>query len=237
MSQQSENIVERSSSGPWTDLGLTLPIFVGYHLGVIFLPVRNGADWVTQELVALADNNMGAYGLLTLGIAAVYVSILVVAGRGQVFRWPKFALLGMEAIVYAIAMKLLASYVVLRVYLGPSPDASLGVFSGAVLSFGAGFYEEVAFRVGLYGLGFKAIQVLFPLAPWQRPLVALGWAIAGAALFSLWHYLGPMGDPLDGRSFLFRLVCGLFFTLIYAFRGFAPVVWTHTLYDVWVLAL
>jgi hypothetical protein len=24
---------------------------------------------------------------------------------------------------------------------------------------------------------------------------------------------------------------------IYAFRGFAPAVWTHALYDVWVLVL
>jgi hypothetical protein len=54
-------------------------------------------------------------------------------------------------------------------------------------------------------------------------------------LFSLWHYVGPLADPLDMRSFVFRWTCGVVFTLIYAFRGFAPAVWTHALYDVWVL--
>ena len=57
-----------------------------------------------------------------------------------------------------------------------------------------------------------------------------------AAAFSAWHYVGPLGDPFELRSFVFRWVCGLVFTLIYVFRGFAPVVWTHALYDIWVLA-
>ena len=30
-------------------------------------------------------------------------------------------------------------------------------------------------------------------------------------------------------------VCGLVFTLIYVTRGFAPVVWTHVVYDLWVM--
>ena len=49
--------------------------------------------------------------------------------------------------------------------------------------------------------------------------------------------MGQFGDPFELGSFVFRLTCGLVFTLIYAFRGLAPVVWTHTLYDIWVLAL
>ena len=36
-------------------------------------------------------------------------------------------------------------------------------------------------------------------------------------------------------SFLFRLVLGLVLTLIFVTRGFAAAVWTHALYDVWVL--
>ena len=39
-------------SDAWTDLGLTLPIFVLYHLGVVFLPIRNAADPVTHELIS-----------------------------------------------------------------------------------------------------------------------------------------------------------------------------------------
>jgi hypothetical protein len=106
-----------------------------------------------------------------------------------------------------------------------------------VLSLGAGLYEEIAFRVGLYGLGRRIVLAMMPEAtPAQRVLVSFGWAAACAAVFSGWHYVGQFGDPFELRSFVFRWVCGLVFTLIFVFRGFAPVVWTHALYDIWVLA-
>ena len=63
----------------------------------------------------------------------------------------------------------------------------------------------------------------------------LGWAIACATIFSAVHYIGPMSDAFQLPSFVFRLVLGLVLTLIFATRGFAAAVWTHALYDVWVL--
>jgi Type II CAAX prenyl endopeptidase Rce1-like len=222
-------------SDPWSDLVLTLPMFVGYHIGVIFLPIRNAADVVTRELVALADHDMAAYGGLTLGIGLVYVLVLGLAGRGHALRWQRFLLIGAEGIAYAIAMRLVASYLVGRVFLGGAPS---GTFAGLVMSFGAGFYEELAFRVLLFGAGLKAVRLVFPSrTPVGRTLVPVIWALATAAVFSGWHYIGPLGDPFDAQSFLFRWVCGAAFVTIYALRGFAPVVWTHTIYDVWVMVL
>ena len=124
---------------------------------------------------------------------------------------------------------------------GPEPGLGGGIgdrFAGLVMSLGAGFYEEIAFRVLLFGVGLKLLK-LFVVAvdPLKRALVALGWAVVCAAVFSGWHYVGALGDPFEMRSFVFRWVCGLVFTAIYAFRGFAPVVWTHALYDIWVLVL
>jgi hypothetical protein len=228
-----EAALEKSASGPWTDLGLTLPIFIAYHLGVIFLPTRNAADWATVELITLANNDLTLYGILTLGIGAVYIGILVAAGRGKALHWQSFVWLMIEAVVYAIAMRFIASYVVGRMTLGPVDIG--GTFSRLILSFGAGFYEEVAFRVGLFALGYKALVILFPMNTFQRAVVVVAWALFAAMLFSLWHYIGDFADPLEAKSFVFRWVCGIVFTVIYAFRGFAPAVWTHALYDVWVL--
>lgn len=225
--------IQRTASGPWTDLALTLPIFVGYHLGVVFLDVRNAADFVTKELVALSENNMLAYSGLTLAVGAVYVGLLVVLGRGHAVHWKRFAWIGAEGIAYAIAMRLVAGWVVGEVFLAKGIDSK---FTGLVMSLGAGFYEEIAFRVVLFGLGAKALKLMFPLLPDAGKLgISFGWAIVAAAVFSGWHYIGPMGDPFDGRSFLFRWVCGIVFTIVYRYRGFAPAVWTHALYDIWVL--
>ena len=67
--------------------------------------------------------------------------------------------------------------------------------------------------------------------------VMVVWAIACAAAFSGMHYVGPMGEPFEPRSFVARAVLGLALTLVYTARGFAAAVWTHALYDVWVLVL
>jgi hypothetical protein len=239
-SQQETERYLREGSGPLADLALTLPLFVVYHLGVVWLDVQNAADVVTRELKALASSSLPAYSGLTLAMGAVFVAILLVLGRGHTLRWQRFALVAGEGVLYAVAMRLVASYVVGKVHLdaGVQPTESLGFMTAIVLSIGAGLYEEIAFRVGLYGLGRKVLLAMMPEAlPGQRLMVSLGWAAVSAAVFSGWHYVGQFGDPFELRSFVFRWVCGLVFTLIYVFRGFAPVVWTHALYDIWVLAL
>jgi hypothetical protein len=223
-------------SGPIADLVLTLPMFLAYHLGVIVLPVRNAADVVTRELVALADHDMKSYGGLTLAIGLGFVVMLGLAGRGHALRWQRFVWIAAEGVLYAIAMRLAAGYVVGRVFL--SGGVPGGAFAGFVMSCGAGFYEEIAFRVVLFGLGLKLLLFLFPIKNrMKRFLLGAGWAMLAAAVFSGWHYVGALGDPFDPRSFVFRWVCGVAFTAIFAFRGFAPVVWTHTIYDLWVLVL
>jgi len=186
-------------SDHWTDLGLTLPIFLVYHLGVVFLPVRNAADPVTRELRALANQSLPLYAGLTLAVGAALVAVLVTLGRGQSMEKSRFVLVAIEGTLYAILMRFAGAYVVGSLRLQPGELPS-GMFSGVILSLGAGFYEEIAFRVGLFGLG-------------------------------------ALGDGFSIESFVFRTVCGLVLTAIYVFRGFAPAVWTHALYDVWVMVL
>jgi hypothetical protein len=232
-----------SRSDAWSDLALTLPLFVAYHLGVVFLPVQNAADVVTRELVKLAENSLMAYGALTLAIGIVFVGVLSVLGRHQELRWQRFFWVASEGILYAVAMRLVAGYVVGKLPLGgpiavPGMAESPGVFAGLVLSIGAGFYEEIAFRVLLFGLGAKVLRLFAePIPLGKARLLTLGWAAVAAGVFSGWHYIGALGDPFELKSFVFRWVCGLVFTVIYAFRGFAPAVWTHVIYDIWVLVL
>ena len=229
----------REGSGPLADLALTLPVFVIYHLGVVWMDVQNAADIVTRELKNLASSSLPAYSALTLAIGVAFTSILLVLGRGHTLRWHRFALVAAEGVLYAVAMRLVASYVVGKIHVdaGLPAEAAPSFFTAIVLSLGAGLYEEIAFRVGLYGVGRRLLLAMMPEATsGQRLLASLGWAATSAAVFSGWHYFGQFGEPFELRSFVFRWVCGVVFTLIYVFRGFAPVVWTHALYDIWVLA-
>jgi hypothetical protein len=238
----------RDRPGAWVDLGLTLPIFLVYQLSVVFLGVQNATDLVTGPLLSLSKGDKTTYLLATFAIGVVFAGVFAILGRGQAFRPRKFAQIAVEGVVYAFVMRLFASYVVGRLMAGPASIKDQGAFVGFVMSLGAGFYEELAFRVILFGLGAKLLVALLghqkieltATGPTSRfslrsLLLIVAWSVVCAAIFSGVHYVGSMSDSFNLASFIFRFVLGLVLTLIYVSRGFAAAVWTHAVYDVWVL--
>lgn len=237
----------RDRPGAWVDLGLTLPIFLIYQVAVVFLGVQNATDMVTGALLRLSEGNRTTYLLATCAIGVIFAGVFALLGRGQAFHPRKFLQIAIEGVVYAVLMRVVAGYVVGRVFAGGIADENR--FVGFVMSLGAGFYEELTFRVVLFGLGAKLLTWLVTKqkveltttgAPARRfsflsLAVMTGWAVVCAVIFSGVHYIGPMSDAFALPSFLFRLVLGLVLTLIFVTRGFAAAVWTHALYDVWVL--
>jgi|SRR5579883_615239 len=232
--------------GPWVDLALTLPVFLGYQLGVVFLNVRNASDPVTARLLELAHGDRPTYFALTGAIGAALVVVFSILGRGQALRARKILQVAVEGAAYAAVMGATASWVVGKLFAGRSIAAAPGPFAGLVMSLGAGFYEELAFRALLFGLGAKLlvwatarrrVGLVRGATPLRgRALAAVAaWAATCAVLFSAMHYVGPLGDAFDARSFVARAVLGLALTTVYATRGFAAAVWTHALYDAWVL--
>jgi hypothetical protein len=235
--------------GAWGELALTLPVFVVYQLGVVFLNVRNATDLVTSRLLELAHGDRLLYLGLTAAIGVVMSAVFAVLGRGQALEGRKLAQIALEGAAYAIAMGAATSWIVGKLFAGTPPvTPEGGALTGLVMSLGAGFYEELAFRAVLFGLGAKVLVWLLvrqrvALVGGRRPLslggvfVMASWAVVCAAAFSAMHYVGALGDAFDLRSFVARAVLGLALTLVYVTRGFAAAVWTHALYDVWVLVL
>ena len=233
--------------GALGELALTLPVFLGYQLGVVFVDTRNATDLVTGRLLEFVHGDRVTYLGLTAAIGVLLSAVFAVLGRGQTLRLGKIVQIAVEGAAYAIAMSVTTSWVVGKVFAG-SVRGIQGPVPGLIMSLGAGFYEELAFRALLFGLGGKVLVWLlarqrFDLvgaAPrlGSRAIAILGvWAIVCAAFFSACHYVGRLGDAFDMRSFVARAVLGLFLTLVYSTRGFAAAVWTHALYDIWVLAL
>ncbi len=230
-----------SRSGARVDLALTLPVFLAYHLGVVFLKVKNASDPVTGPLLQLASGSRGAYLGLTLSIGLLFGAGFALVGRGDTFRVEKFVQIAIEGVVYALGMRLAADYVVGKLAIvSASSLANPDPLTGIVMSLGAGFYEELVFRVLLFGAGSAALVWLVVPAggrPVLSALVKVAWALGCAALFSGVHYLGAIRDTFELSSFVFRAVLGVALTLIFVTRGFAAAVWAHALYDVWVLVL
>ena len=96
----------------------------------------------------------------------------------------------------------------------------------AVLSIGAGIYEELLFRLILL------TTLLFVFKDLLR--ISFGWSlvlavVGSAVLFSLYHYLGT--EPFTPQTFFFRTAAGIYFGGIFIFRGFGVDVGTHVAYD------
>lgn len=106
-----------------------------------------------------------------------------------------------------------------------------GVPISRLLGFvGAGIYEEILFRLGLFTFLYALLRlVLFP-ALLALPLAA----VAAASLFALAHHVGPWGEAWRFDYFLFRLFAGLYFTLLYVLRGLGTAVGAHVVYDLFV---
>src|SRR5262249_9686498 len=153
-----QELIRRSDA--WTDLGLTLPIFIAYHLGVIFLPIRNAADPVTSELKSLAKHSLPMYAGLTLAIGAAFVFVLWTLVQRKALSSTRFLLIAVEGTLYAVLMRVVGSYVVGSLRLAPAGSDS-SPFVSVVMALGAGFYEEIAFRAGIFGIGAAVLRKVF----------------------------------------------------------------------------
>jgi hypothetical protein len=228
---------QRGKPDPFTSVVLTVPVFLLYHLGILVIDQRNGVDWVSGLAFALLEASTTAYVAVTLGLAAALGLALRYLQRSGRLRptalWPVV----LESGLWAIAMLLSVGYATTRLtrdlavpaLASDYPLAQLGVVDKLVLAAGAGFHEELAFRVVLISGGALLLTQLLGLREVTAHVLA---ALGSALLFSYVHHLGPYGEPLALAPFVFRALAALYLTVVYAARGFAVAVYTHALYDV-----
>jgi membrane protease YdiL (CAAX protease family) len=236
-------LTKRDPRNLLTSLVLVFPLFLVYQVGVLFtLPVLNGADFLTVFLFRDLGIGTGTYLAYTAAVAVAFAVAVSVLRRKQRFD-PRLAIpVIVESAIYALTMGSLIVFVMTRV-LGVSPrlavgDAgfvtSQGLGTRFVMSLGAGVYEETVFRLGL----MTGLVVLLAKVMGMGRWVALAIALAvSSVLFSAMHHIPPHGDPLHLGVFLFRILAGVFFGLVFWLRGFAVAVYTHALYDVYVLVV
>jgi hypothetical protein len=220
-----------------TSLVLVFPLFIAYQIGVLFtLPMLNGADFLTVFLFRNLGLSTGAYLAYTAAVAVAFVIAVALLRRKQRFDPKLIVPVFVESAIYALTMGSLIVFVMTRV-LHVSPRlaggiASQGLGTRFVMSLGAGVWEETIFRLGIMTGLVVLLERVLGMGRWVAVALAL---VASSVLFSAMHHIPPYGDPLQLGVFVFRVLAGCFFGLIYWFRGFAIVVYTHALYDVYVL--
>jgi hypothetical protein len=225
-----------------TSVILVFPLFLFYQFCVLFLPnVGNGADFITFRLVALLHHSANLYLALNLGLTLAFVGFVLVLRRRQEFNAALFLPVTVESAVYALTMGTLILYVMSLLGIDPSLDvgkaaaapASGGLLTRIALAVGAGVHEELVFRLILLT---AVVALLHQGARVRRWLsVALGFVITSLLFSAAHHVIG--GEPWRIGPFVYRFFCGLIFASLFQWRGFAVAVYTHALYDIYVMVL
>ncbi len=236
------------SSRPMTSLLFIAPLLVVYELGVLVLgpaAIRNGADLWLREL--LKCFGFGQYFLLPVLTVGILVSWHYTTRRPWRMTSGIFSGMIAECLLLALCLRLVLQaqstlFEALAGPLGPGESApAMGMdvsraVRGAVGFLGAGVYEELLFRL-----------MLLPAAAWtlkrlgipRRNSVILA-VLLTSLVFAAAHYVGVRGEalwlaePAFWFSFSFRFLAGVFFSMLFVYRGFGIAAGTHAGYDILV---
>ena len=116
-----------------------------------------------------------------------------------------------------------------------SANAQAGLLPEIVTGIGAGIYEELIFRLILICLLMLLLEdyLLF-----SRKSSVIFSVLIAAVLFSLHHHIHfvhgqfQAGEPFYFAPFVFRILAGIYFAILFAVRGFAITAGTHVFYDI-----
>ena len=220
------------SRHPLASLVFIVPFLVVYEVGVLVLgpgEVQNGADaWLRAWLGWLG---FGQYFLLP--ILTVCTLLAWHYTTRQSWRISRGLLWGMagECALLAVCLWIVLQVLWMLWPFGEATRMSLTTQVATGVSFlGAGIYEELLFRLILMSSvawGLKRLGV--------KPQVSIVAAVALVSLlFSAAHHVGPHGYRFNGFDFLFRTVAGVFFSILFIYRGYGIAAGTHAGYNLLV---
>lgn len=238
------------SRRPLISLVFVAPILITYELGVLTLgpdALRNAADvWGRQFLRSLG---FGQYFLLPLLVCGVLLGWHHVRRDPWTIRRRVVGIMWLESVVLGVALLVLAQLMG-RMFAAAAVSepaflansSSRSVWAKFIGYLGAGFYEELLFRLLLLS-GIALLAKRIGLNRRGSLLTAIG---ISSLLFAAVHYrfelslfgwtLGPQyGDSFTWFSCLFRIAAGIIFGCLFVVRGFGVAVGAHAMYDVFVL--
>ena len=228
---------------PLYSLCFLLPLVALYELGTLMVNTDQIAH--VQSRVAAFTWIMGIVKLLgvTQKIAwifpgAVVVIIMLCLQMFSSYPWKvRFSWLcwmGFESLMLTIPL-----FIIGTIMNGTSFAAggvSNGYYAKLVTGIGAGIYEELVFRLIILGLLLLLLDDILRFGTTASVLIA---TIISALLFSAHHYFGiDMSgsfirlEELHVGSFLFRMAAGIYFALVFHYRGYGIAAGTHAFYNV-----
>lgn len=212
------------------NLFFILPLLVLYEIGIQLTgsDLRNSAEVILKDLKFLMGPGWMRWFHWFLIAFVVIVFIRAFSKEKPLFRY--YLLMVLESLLIALVLGPFLAVFVGSVLLdfpitGAEPSELSVRF---LLSVGAGVYEELLFRFFLLGGLFYLFVRVFR-APFTYSAVLA--VLISALLFSVYHHIGPYGQPMDAYPLLFRFAAGIILGAVFVMRGLGVAVYLHVFYD------
>ena len=225
-----------------------LPLFCAYELGQGASEVRAPAERVVGHVLELFSGRMQWVRVALLLALAVLAALRVArtpdaAGRGLFRRIGRAVAEGwLAGFLLGPTLLLLHGWLASEpLEVAPAPERSL---TACLRLVGAAPWEELLFRVGVYGALFLAARrtsAFLGLATPLASLLAELAALAGSALLFAWFHLdsaqrllGNVGELYHPGLFVWRVSAGILLGTLFRWRGFGVVAWAHAVFNLGV---
>ena len=141
---------------------LVMPLFGIYQLGVLTTGgVQNGVDFITPWLFHKVFQGVTLhYVMFNVGLLVAAAGLAVILKGFRRFDPWLYVWVSAESLLYSVTLGAVVSWALAKAGLSPSLQvhdagqetlAQLGAGDHFILSLGAGFYEELVFRLALMG--------------------------------------------------------------------------------------
>ena len=189
--------------------------------------IRNTADIILRDIVGIFSSNvMLFYSLLLLIIFLFFLIFKYEDIKKYKFNLPYISIMYIEGIIFGIILVFLLYGIDIfnfNITIVPSYDYSLLFY----FCIGAAIWEEILFRLILINLFFFISKKLSINNNFSF-IVSITFS---SVLFSLFHYIGSLGDTFSMYSFIYRFVGGFYLSILYYYRGIGISMMSHFIYD------
>lgn len=220
----------------WTESRLPLaglifiaPLLLVYESGVLLLGVQNGADQFMRRVLDLFG--FGQHLVLPMATVCLLLGWQYLSRKPWKVSPRVVTTMYVESFLLGFCLSLVP-FLQSCVFAIEQPDVNpfYATLQRAVGFIGAGIYEELLFRL-----------ILLSLLAWglrwtgMKPRIATIAAVAiSSLLFAAAHHVGPGGEDFNAYFFLFRTLAGVFFSIVFIYRGFGIAAGSHAAYDILV---
>lgn len=234
MSQQYKYVTLR----PWPSLVFILPMLVFFEVGTYLrqgVGVGGSTQLVAEYLIHWMVTRFGASGFYVPGLLALVILMAWHLAGKHPWKFDVYVLPAMlgESILWSLPLLVFNNVLHVAVLAGDFAPREEWI-DRVILSFGAGLYEELVFRLICIT---ALVIVLIDICRLPRTAATVLILFISATLFAAHHH-PPLGDaPYHATDFLFRTAAGLYLAGLFIFRGFGIAAGCHALYNVTAVTL